>query len=80
MYEYYHQDDVAALAEQHKTVLQPPYRLTTTDYQFRSKARGFVRLQSDWKAFINPWTKDIEYLVAKNSLIVWVFGFHVSRN
>lgn len=70
MYEYYHQEDVTALAETHKAVLQPPHRLTTADYHFRTKERGYVRLQSEWKAFINPWTKDFEYLVAKNSLIL----------
>lgn len=70
MYEYYHQDDIATLTETHKTLLQPPYRLTTADYHFRSKERGFVRLQSEWKAFINPWTKEIEFLVAKNSLLM----------
>lgn len=75
MYEYFHQDDVALLAEAHKSVLQPPYRLTTADYKFRTKHRGYVRLQSDWKTFINPWTKEIEYLVAKNSLIMYAIMF-----
>lgn len=73
MYEYYHQEDVTALAETHKAVLEPPHRLTTADYHFRTKEHGYVRLQSEWKAFINPWTKDFEYLVAKNSLILYVY-------
>lgn len=50
-------------------------------YRFRSKDANFVRLQSEWKSFRNPWTKDIEYLIAKNSAILWVMIVisHTSR-
>lgn len=70
MYEYYHNDDIAALADSHKTVLQTAYKITTNVYQFRTKDMGFIRLQSEWKSFRNPWTKEIEYLMAKNTVIM----------
>lgn len=70
MYEYYHNEDVPVMAKSHKEVLQATYSMTTSTYRFRSKDRGFVLLQSEWKSFKNPWTKDIEYLIAKNSLIL----------
>ncbi|PSN34385.1 Aryl hydrocarbon receptor nuclear translocator-like protein 1 [Blattella germanica] len=70
MYEYYHHDDILHLAESHKAALQSSDRVTTQVYQFRSKDGCFVRLQSEWKSFRNPWTKDVEYLVAKNSVIL----------
>ncbi|KAJ9598440.1 hypothetical protein L9F63_010884, partial [Diploptera punctata] len=66
MYEYYHHDDILHIAESHKAALQSSDRV----YQFRSKDGCFVRLQSEWKSFRNPWTKDVEYLVAKNSVIL----------
>ncbi|XP_071566642.1 protein cycle isoform X1 [Temnothorax nylanderi] len=69
MYEYYHHDDIPHLAESHKAALQTSGRVTTQIYRFRSKCGNFVRLQSEWKSFRNPWTKDIEYLIAKNSAI-----------
>ncbi|XP_029670390.1 aryl hydrocarbon receptor nuclear translocator-like protein 1 isoform X3 [Formica exsecta] len=69
MYEYYHHDDIPHLAESHKAALQTSERVTTQFYRFRSKDANFVRLQSEWKSFRNPWTKDIEYLIAKNSAI-----------
>lgn len=69
MYEYYHHDDIPHLAESHKAVLQTSERVTTQIYRFRSKGANFVRLQSEWKSFRNPWTKDIEYLIAKNSAV-----------
>ncbi|KAJ8664592.1 hypothetical protein QAD02_006254 [Eretmocerus hayati] len=69
MYEYYHPDDIPHLAESHKAALQSSERITTQVYRFRSKAASFVRLCSEWKSFKNPWTKDIEYLIAKNSVV-----------
>nr|XP_034175022.1 aryl hydrocarbon receptor nuclear translocator-like protein 1 isoform X5 [Osmia lignaria] len=68
MYEYYHHDDIPHLAKSHKAALQATECITTQIYRFRTKNASFVRLQSEWKSFRNPWTKDIEYLIAKNSV------------
>uniref|UniRef100_A0A1L8DMD6 Putative hypoxia-inducible factor 1/neuronal pas domain protein npas1 n=1 Tax=Nyssomyia neivai TaxID=330878 RepID=A0A1L8DMD6_9DIPT len=70
MYEYYHHEDIPALAEAHKSALQITDRITTPIYRLRTKDGAFVRLQSEWKSFRNPWTKDVEYLIAKNSVIL----------
>ncbi|XP_050097384.1 protein cycle isoform X2 [Anopheles aquasalis] len=70
MYEYYHHEDIPALAESHKAALQGTQCVTTSVYRLRTKDSGFVRLQSEWKSFRNPWTKDIEYLIAKNNVIL----------
>lgn len=70
MYEYYHHDDVHIVTECHKCSLQMNEKITTKIYRFRCKSGGFVRLQTEWKAFKNPWTKEIEYLIAKNNLIL----------
>lgn len=70
MYEYYHHEDIDAIAECHKCALQNSERVTTKIYRFRTKDGGFVRLQSEWKSFKNPWTKEIEYLISKNNLIL----------
>ncbi|XP_055701095.1 protein cycle isoform X2 [Phlebotomus papatasi] len=70
MYEYYHHDDIPSLAESHKSALQISDKITTPIYRLRTKDGGFVRLQSEWKSFRNPWTKDVEYLIAKNSVIL----------
>lgn len=73
MYEYYHHDDIPAMAECHKIALKNCDRVTTNIYRFRNKDGGFVRLQSEWKSFKNPWTKEIEYLIAKNTLVLTDF-------
>ncbi|XP_063920623.1 protein cycle [Zophobas morio] len=73
MYEYYHHDDITSIAECHKCALQNTDYTTTKIYRFRTKDGGFVKLQTEWKSFKNPWTKDIEYLIAKNTLILTDF-------
>lgn len=70
MYEYYHHDDIQALADCHKLALQSSESVMTAVYRFKTKSGGFVRLQSEWKSFKNPWTKEIENLISKNYLIL----------
>lgn len=70
MYEYYHPDDIPALAEAHKTALQGTEKITTIVYRLRVKDRNYIKVQTEWKSFRNPWTKDVEYLIAKNTVIL----------
>ncbi|XP_044014768.1 aryl hydrocarbon receptor nuclear translocator-like protein 1 isoform X2 [Aphidius gifuensis] len=70
MYEYYHEDDILHLTESHKRALASTERVKTKVYRFRAKEENYVRLQSEWMSFRNPWSKDIEYLVAKNLAIL----------
>uniref|UniRef100_A0AAR5P4Z5 Cycle n=1 Tax=Dendroctonus ponderosae TaxID=77166 RepID=A0AAR5P4Z5_DENPD len=70
MYEYYHNDDIPLLADKHKMALQTSEYVRTNVYRFRTKEGGFVRLQSEWRSFKNPWTKEIEYVISKNNLVL----------
>uniref|UniRef100_A0A336LW47 CSON003702 protein n=1 Tax=Culicoides sonorensis TaxID=179676 RepID=A0A336LW47_CULSO len=74
MYEYYHHSDIPVLAESHKAALQGTEQVTTPIYQLKAKDGSFVRIQSQWKSFRNPWTKEIEYLIAKNNIILSDMG------
>ncbi|XP_044745725.1 protein cycle [Coccinella septempunctata] len=70
IYEYFHPEDIPVLAETHETVLQSTERFYTKPYRFKTKDGGFVDIQSEWRAFKNPWTKEIEYLISKNNLVI----------
>ncbi|XP_076046630.1 basic helix-loop-helix ARNT-like protein cyc isoform X2 [Oratosquilla oratoria] len=70
MYEYFHQDDIGFLAETHRSTLQTSENKNTQVYRFRTKDGSFLRLQSVWRTFKNPWTKDIEYIISKNSVVM----------
>lgn len=69
IYEYYHPDDIPTLAETHKLSLLRSTVVKTPPYRLSTKSGSFVSLQSEWKSFRNPWTKDVEYLIAKNLVI-----------
>lgn len=70
MYEYFNHKDISALSESHKVALQSIEKVTTPVYGFRTKHNGFINVQSEWKSFKNPWTKDVEFLVATNNVIL----------
>ncbi|XP_024083945.1 protein cycle isoform X2 [Cimex lectularius] len=70
MYEYYHKDDINHLADTHKLALQSKEPIMTKVYKFRCKNGVHVHLQSEWKSFRNPWTKEGEHMIAKNSRVI----------
>ncbi|XP_025969845.1 basic helix-loop-helix ARNT-like protein 2 isoform X1 [Dromaius novaehollandiae] len=69
-YEYCHQDDHNHLAEKHKEVLQNKEKVFTNSYKFRAKDGTFVTLRSQWFSFMNPWTKELEYIVSNNTVVL----------
>ncbi|ELK33901.1 Aryl hydrocarbon receptor nuclear translocator-like protein 2 [Myotis davidii] len=69
-YEYFHQDDHNKLTNKHKAVLQSKEKIFTDSYKFRAKDGSFVTLKSQWFSFTNPWTKELEYIVSVNTLVL----------
>ncbi|CAL8263765.1 unnamed protein product [Merluccius merluccius] len=68
-YEYFHQDDLLHLSERHRKVLRSKEKLETNCYKFKTKYGSFVTLQSQWFSFVNPWTKEVEYIVSTNTVL-----------
>uniref|UniRef100_G3TVX8 Basic helix-loop-helix ARNT like 1 n=1 Tax=Loxodonta africana TaxID=9785 RepID=G3TVX8_LOXAF len=69
-YEYFHQDDIGHLAECHRQVLQTREKITTNCYKFKIKDGSFITLRSRWFSFMNPWTKEVEYIVSTNTVVL----------
>ncbi|KAI1889806.1 hypothetical protein AGOR_G00166720 [Albula goreensis] len=68
-YEYFHQDDIGHLAECHRQVLQMREKISTSCYKFKVKDGSFITLRSRWFSFMNPWTKEVEYIVSTNTVV-----------
>ncbi|XP_039196284.1 aryl hydrocarbon receptor nuclear translocator-like protein 1 isoform X1 [Crotalus tigris] len=68
-YEYFHQDDIGHLAECHRQVLQSREKISTNCYKFKVKDGSFITLRSCWFSFMNPWTKEVEYIVSTNTVV-----------
>lgn len=61
-------------------VLRSKEKIETNCYKFKTKHGSFVTLQSQWFSFVNPWTKEVEYIVSTNTVISWVYAsvsFHI---
>lgn len=50
-------------------VLKTKEKTTTNVYRFKAKNGSFLHLRSDMFSFVNPWTKDVEYIVSTNTII-----------
>ncbi|XP_074659917.1 protein cycle-like [Tubulanus polymorphus] len=69
VYEYYHLDDLTALANTHKQVLKSTESIESPIYRFKTKDKSFIKLRTKAFSFHNPWTKEIESVVATNTVI-----------
>ncbi|XP_064417989.1 aryl hydrocarbon receptor nuclear translocator-like protein 2 [Latimeria chalumnae] len=69
-YEYFHQDDLNHLADCHRKVLQSKEKIATNVYKFKTKHGLFITLKSWWFSFTNPWTKEVEYIVSTNTVLI----------
>uniref|UniRef100_A0A3B3VPQ9 Basic helix-loop-helix ARNT like 2 n=1 Tax=Poecilia latipinna TaxID=48699 RepID=A0A3B3VPQ9_9TELE len=65
-YEYFHQDDLLHLLQH---LLRSREKIETNCYKFKTKYGSFVTLQSQWFSFVNPWNKEVEYIVSTNTVI-----------
>ncbi|XP_041986557.1 protein cycle isoform X3 [Aricia agestis] len=69
LYEYVSGPELGAVARTHKASLLRRDPLRTPPYNFRRKDGAYVRIQTHFKPFRNPWTKDVECLVANNIVV-----------
>ncbi|XP_028809820.1 aryl hydrocarbon receptor nuclear translocator-like protein 2 isoform X2 [Denticeps clupeoides] len=67
-YEYFHQEDLAHLAERHHKVLRSKEKIETNCYRFKTKQGSYITLQSQWFCFMNPWSKEVEFIVSTNTV------------
>jgi len=70
LYEHIQFDDIPAISEVHRNALKQKEEICTPYFRFRAKDGKFVKLESKWKQLRNPWTKEIEYLICKNYLLI----------
>ncbi|KAI3366939.1 hypothetical protein L3Q82_009582 [Scortum barcoo] len=50
-------------------VLRSKEKIETQCYKFKTKYGSHISLQSQWFSFTNPWTKEVEFIVALNRVI-----------
>ncbi|XP_015785355.1 aryl hydrocarbon receptor nuclear translocator-like protein 1 isoform X1 [Tetranychus urticae] len=69
-YEYCHHEDLKILAESHRLGLEASGENSkSAGYRFKTKSGPYICLQTTWKTFRNPWTKEFEFLIAVNTCV-----------
>ncbi|CAG9782184.1 unnamed protein product [Diatraea saccharalis] len=74
LYEYVGVGELGEVARAHKAALRKRTPLHTPIYSFKRKDGSYTRIQTHFKPFRNPWTKDVEYLVANNTIVAGSVG------
>ncbi|CAG4984564.1 unnamed protein product [Parnassius apollo] len=69
LYEYVSAPELSEVARTHKAALLRQDSMHTPPYSFRRKDGTLARITTHFKPFRNPWTKDVECLVANNTVV-----------
>ena len=52
---------------QPNTLQGKPFR--SRSYRFKIKNGGYILLETDWSCFINPWSKKLEFVIGKHTVL-----------
>ena len=44
-----------------------PFR--SKSYRFKVRNGGYIFLETDWSCFINPWSKKLEFVIGKHTVL-----------
>lgn len=67
-YDFYHMDDQAHMKQNFEQVVKLKGQVVSVMYRFRAKTGEFVTMRTSSFAFLNPYTEELEYIVATNTL------------
>ncbi|XP_051172187.1 period circadian protein isoform X3 [Leptopilina boulardi] len=70
LFDFYHPEDLPLIKDVYKTALSLngiPYK--SKPYRFIIKNGDFVVLETDWTAYINPWTRKLEHIQGQHRVI-----------
>ncbi|XP_044577795.1 period circadian protein isoform X3 [Cotesia glomerata] len=68
--DYYHPVDMPIIKEIYKTIIRHcGAAFKSKPYRFNIKNGEYVLLETEWSAFINPWTKKIDFIVGQHRVV-----------
>ncbi|XP_043475675.1 period circadian protein isoform X2 [Leptopilina heterotoma] len=70
LFDFYHPEDLPFIKDVYKTVLtHDGISYKSKPYRFIIKNGDFVVLETDWTAYINPWTRKLEHIQGQHRVI-----------
>nr|BAL72156.1 PERIOD, isoform 2 [Apteronemobius asahinai] len=70
VFEFYHPEDSPYLKEVYEGVVKAQgqtYR--SKPYRFRAQNGGYVLMDTEWSAFINPWSRQLEFVIGQHRVL-----------
>ncbi|XP_014681077.1 PREDICTED: aryl hydrocarbon receptor nuclear translocator homolog isoform X2 [Priapulus caudatus] len=67
-YEFFHPEDQTHMKQNFEQVVKLKGQLVSVMYRFRVKNGEFVTMRTSCFSFLNPYTEELEYIVATNTL------------
>ncbi|XP_013162045.1 PREDICTED: period circadian protein isoform X1 [Papilio xuthus] len=65
----YHPHDLIYLRQIYETIVKEGMSPRSKPYRMRAQNGDFVRLETEWSSFINPWSKKLEFVIGKHYII-----------
>ncbi|RVE45060.1 hypothetical protein evm_010294 [Chilo suppressalis] len=65
----YHQNDLVYLTNVYETIVKKGGLARSKPYRMQTQNRDFIKLESEWSSFINPWSRKLEFVIAKHHVL-----------
>ena len=70
IFNFYHPGDLVYLKEAYENIIADqgkPFK--SREYRFKAKNGCYLTLETIWSCFINPWSKKLEFVDAKHTIV-----------
>ncbi|XP_047524413.1 period circadian protein isoform X2 [Pieris napi] len=65
----YHPHDLAYLRQVYETIVKEGGVTKSKPYRMMTQNGDYVKLETEWSSFINPWSRKLEFIIGKHTLI-----------
>ncbi|KAL0852247.1 hypothetical protein ABMA28_000462 [Loxostege sticticalis] len=65
----YHHDDLCYLRQVYETIVKEGGVPRCKPYRMMTQNGDYVKLETEWSSFINPWSRKLEFVIGKHHLI-----------
>ncbi|KPJ06374.1 Period circadian protein [Papilio machaon] len=65
----YHPHDLVYLRQIYETIVKEGISPRSKPYRMRAQNGDYVRLETEWSSFINPWSKKLEFVIGKHYVV-----------
>ncbi|XP_047040224.1 period circadian protein-like isoform X10 [Helicoverpa zea] len=65
----YHPDDLIYLRQVYDTIVKEGGLARSKSYRMITQNGDYIRLETEWSSFINPWSKKLEFVIGKHHIV-----------